>query len=463
MVTLIRFFVAAAPLLMLSACSEDDAPAQRAAPTETVAVLPECYAPQTLTAPTVDGHGCTWAHGALVLQEALERHTPFGEASFIATHNSYNASAYPQTVANRDPNQSLTLGDQLALDMRGLELDVHWFPHAPSGGNAALLCHGLPAAQLHGGCTPLDLTFADGLREIAAWAASPASRDAVLLLDIENHLAEAGLGSASPSEAAHLAAIAEIEDILGPLIFRPAQDGQCHSLPLDLSRAQVLAAGKKILLTSDCGTGAAWPGWVFDIGSVRRQKANDGFNAFPDCEADFFSAEDYSTRFTRVWHDSTRLSGVTSSGLQPIDAPTLTEMLKCGINMPSLDLLVANDARFAAAVWSWAPSQPKKSASPQCARLETDAHFHSAACGESAAYACRKADGSWAIATPPGAWAEGDAVCTAAFGAGARFEVPRSPASQARLTQQLIQSGQTRAWVRYDDAGGSGAWRSPSE
>lgn len=266
--------------LGITACGhEGPAVVADAATVDVAAPYADCYDPDQLTATSVDGHACTWLHEALSLQDRLDRERPLNRSLWLATHNSFNASVYPG-LSSSDPNQSLSLLDQLRLDMRGIELDVHWIPHAASGGYAPVLCHGLGAEMLHFGCTPLDRHLREGLAEVADFLARPENREVVLLLDIEDQLSDfvPPNGSAA-NPVAHDLAIAEIEQALGERIYRPTPDGACHPLPLELSKAQVLAAGKQVLLTSGCGAGAAWTSWVFDIGAVRKQKANDGFDA----------------------------------------------------------------------------------------------------------------------------------------------------------------------------------------
>ena len=74
----------------------------------------------------------SWTHRALGLQEALARDVGLRDAPWVGTHNSFNSRRRdgPDALA-ADSNQKLTLADQLRMDVRSLELDVHWFPVAP--------------------------------------------------------------------------------------------------------------------------------------------------------------------------------------------------------------------------------------------------------------------------------------------------------------------------------------------
>src|SRR4051794_37516564 len=75
-----------------------------------------------------------WTQRALALQYELGSDMPLRNAPWAGTHNSFNSSAeMGPTLSAMDSNQGLPLQDQLALGIRSLELDVHWFPSASAG------------------------------------------------------------------------------------------------------------------------------------------------------------------------------------------------------------------------------------------------------------------------------------------------------------------------------------------
>ena len=86
---------------------------------------------------------------------------PLYEAQFAGSHNSFNASSYLvplngkpvqyyPTLTNQDPNQVYSITDQLRMDIRGLEIDLHWVPsiygNASTGGYWVDVCHGQSTA-----------------------------------------------------------------------------------------------------------------------------------------------------------------------------------------------------------------------------------------------------------------------------------------------------------------------------
>lgn len=423
---------------------------------------PACYDPAATTAPTVAGHACTWWHQALSLQDRVDFNEPLQSTLWLATHNSANASVYPGPSSSGDPNQTLSITDQLRLDMRGLELDVHWYPHIASGGMAPVLCHALGASMNHTGCSSSDRHLREGLQEIANFLRTPGNEEVVLMVDIEDQLADFVFPNSSrDNPAAYAAAVAAIESELGTLVYRPTVGGGCQAMPLTLTKAQVLASGAQIILTAGCGTGAPWTDWVFNITSIRRQKANDGFDGPPACESPFFTAADYLTRWTRLWHDSTQLGARTNPALQPIDAPTLRDMLACGVHMPSIDLLRSDDARAEASIWSWAVGQPGRSTAAQCARLESDGRFHAVDCTAIAAYACRSASG-WQVTAANGPQSFGVSACATEY-PGSVFGVPSTGAQSQALMAARQAMGANTVWLHYRDNSGVGDWRVSGE
>lgn len=212
--------------------------------------------------PAIAAFEASWLARALALQRLLDLDVPLARALLPHTHNSANSSAYSPTVSNLDPNQVLTLTDQLRLGMRAIEIDVHWTPHPggdPAHGYRAVVqCHGepvaTPAGTIHAGCS-LDMLLVDLLGEVRVWLDQPANANEVLLLYLENALDD--------DPAAHAAAVAAIDLTLGDLVARPEPDAGCQPLPVARSKRQLLDAGTRVLITGNCGPGG-WTDRVFD-------------------------------------------------------------------------------------------------------------------------------------------------------------------------------------------------------
>lgn len=424
--------------------------------------LTDCYQPGLTTGTGFNDHPCSWVFQAGRLQTLLTRNLPLTQTTFPATHNSFNSTAYPGLSSTGDPNHNLTLAQQLSLGMEGLELDLHWIPHLLSGNFAPVVCHGLGASMAHFGCTPQDRHLREVLTEIAAALQMPENKGRVIMLDLEDSLADfRPPNGAEPSVAGHDQAAALFEQILGPLIYKPVQpevsipEG-CTTLGIKtLSKQDVLDAGKQIILVSGCGVGGQWKKWVFQFD--RKQKANDGFDA-KTCESDYFKPEDYATRFTRLWHDSTQLGAFTNSSLKAITAEDVRAMNLCGLHQASIDRLTLGDERLAANIWSWEAGFPKRVASRQCVYQGENGRWKTGDCLTRRAYACLIPGGEgWRIVPGEdrfkGEWQAGRSACKIE---GGIFGLPKSAKQNAQLNVALKKSSLKEVWLNWADGGDTG-------
>ena len=363
------------------------------------------------------------------------------DAPWVGTHNSFNSTAeMGQTISANDSNQRITIRDQLDQGIRSIELDLHYFPSAAGGGFTTVVCHARDSSEGNLGCT-VEKTFDQVLTDLAAWLAE--HPDQVLLLYLEDDM---------DTPPGYEDAGATLERRLGSAIHRPvpAADG-CQELPLELSRAQVRAAGKQIVAVSDCGTAASWRGAVFTWDN-HLETGIDSFSEFPECGADF-TREEYDSALVRYYEDSTALSeAIGDPG--SIDATTAAQLARCGVELVGFDQLEAADPRLAATVWSWAPGEPAKgSCSEQ--RVGENVPFgrwRSTRCKGRRPAACRKPNGRWKL-TAAVELAESAERCARG---GAEFAVPRTG-----YEAQLLRLAMERAGVRGARLGQlreGGAW-----
>ena len=393
----------------------------------------------------------SWLGRALELQHHLGDTLPLRDAMWVGTHNSFNTvSNVPPSLSNLDSNQRVSLVDQLRLGVRGIEVDVHWMPSIWAGGaNAPVVCHGQPPSNLNFGCSDERLLDAE-LAPVGAWLRQSANRTDVVLLYIEDNIDDpAGFASAAQM----------ISATIGDLVYTPPSDAAgCPLLPLDLHRADVLAAGKQVVIMSGCGpAGAATGAWrstVFDD-SIRAEDGNPQFAGFPACTSPSVSAAAYGTKLVRFFEDSTLVSAAVGLGPGPrLTVDEITDMVRCGVNLFGLDQLEPSDPRLDAMVWSWATNEPATSVDGTCALLGSNGRFSAAPCGsQSLPFACHAPDGTWSISVTSGT---GDSAASLACAAsGAQFAVPGSGAHQQRLVDAMDAAGIGRVWVAYRVEAGS--------
>ncbi len=366
----------------------------------------------------------------LAFQSQLGDVLPLRDATFAGTHNSFNETVEAPTVSHTDSNQQLTLTDQLRLGMRSLELDVHWVPSARAGGAfAPVLCHATGPV----GCSSERL-LADRLPEITRWLDD--NPRAVILLYLEDQIDD---------PAGYEASAKVVREALGKRLYTPSTPG-CANLPLDLTRDQVRAAGRQVIVVGDCGTGAwqgvshAWPD------SVRFESGPDGYQDYPACGG--AKAIEARAKIVRYFEDSTFLTAATEAG-SPRD-PGLTparvrQMDRCGTNLLGFDQLVPGDLRLPSLAWSWVDGPPT-AGDPTCTVRRADDRWESRSCRTRNRPSCRRADGTWFVLAKA---TERNPAGKACRRAGGLFRSPRT-AFQNQLLSDAARAAET--WIAYRPA-----------
>jgi len=375
-----------------------------------------------------------WTDRALALQERLAGDVPLRDVPWVSTHNSYNSTAeMGTTLSALDPNQRLTLVEQLDAGVRHLEIDAHpaLAPLPELGLAAPQSCHTI--------CT-LERPLSDVLSRVAAWSRS--RPDSVLLLYLETHLD----GAAGPR--GYDAAAGVVAATLGDLVYRPPSAGaRCDPLPRELTREQVLAAGRRVVLFGPCGQGAAWPSWSFDEADRTTAPDNAAFRPAPDCGPDFTRAQ-YDAFPVRYYEDRTAIGALTGTGHTPIGPELVRAMQRCGVDIIGFDHLLRDDPRRDALVWSWAPGEPRTDGG-SCAVQRADGRWAVRDCGIRRRVACRTADGDWTV--PAGRLPRG--VAQRACPPGAIHAVPRTAREGGLLQDAQATAGADEVWLAHERRG----------
>jgi len=403
-----------------------------------------------------------WAQRALDLQYELASDVGFRNAPWVGTHNSFNSTKQAGvTLSARDANQQITNVKQLEAGVRSLELDVHRSPDVAGTDGPIRVCHGRGADQAHFGCTTEKL-LAPTLAEISEWLASPDGEGQVLLLYLEDHMGDA---------AGYDAAARIVEAKLGDVVFKPPP-GDCSEVPQDLTRDAVRAAGKQVVIVSDCGPGTGWAEVAFNWDSHVESRPV-GYEDYPDCGPDFDRAK-YNSVVVRYFEDSTALSNVVGppTGVATADdgitPPTAAAMARCGVDLVGLDQVTGPaDPRFEGLVWSWQVNRPKpgRKGERDCAvQRQGVAVAQTLGGGERSAWfdqrcrrlhrpACQSADGAWTILPQRLRQRRADAACERG---GLALGTPRTGYESQLLGEALTAAGTRQAWLGYGRTGA--AW-----
>jgi hypothetical protein len=425
---------------------------------------PEACTPvdgRTISEAQVQNYESGWVHRALSLQRGLDAAAPLAEEQLPHTHNSFNSSSYTlgstsyyPTLTNQDPNQVYSLTDQLRMDVRAIEIDVHWWPspygNARTGGKWVTMCHG-DSSQVQGvhvGCT-WDRPFQDGLAELKAWLV--AHPDQFILLYLENQLDDRN----GPNPQAHAIAAQLIAEGLGSLVYQPPAGQPCASMPTNESRTEMANADgghHQVLIVGNCGPGA-WGSWVHEREPHWDEHGDPSTYNDAACTADKKERAADPALFRREFEDSTWLTATLGDGSNHLSTPaTVAEMVRCGVNIMGLDQLTPQDPRLAALVWSWAENEPAAGAGT-CADQGSDGRFHAGDCSDSHRFACVDGAGAWHVTAATGRWNMGNTLCGAQF-RGSHFGVPPN----GLRNQQIVDakgSSSTPVWLNYASINGT--------
>jgi hypothetical protein len=376
----------------------------------------------------------TWLHRAAAFQYRLAHGLPLLRAQWLGTHNSFNSTSDPPTLSHSDSNQQLSLSQQLDVDMRALELDVHYIR------NAVVVCHGRGPDEAHLGCTT-ERTFAEVLPEIRDWLKAHPSQ--VLLLYLEDELgADAGY-----AETIHV-----LDDVLGSAIYRPSPSEMtakgCANMPLGISRDDVRARGAQVVLVGNCRSGWATDVYGWDDVHVESGSTPD-YKPFPGCDATYARGV-YDSKLVRYFEDSTFVSAATDPGQTPAqhDANALSpervaSMTRCGVGLFGFDQLLPHDGRIGATIWSWAKGEPSSSGGSCGLQRASDGRWVTRPCRARRRAVCRSAAGL-TLTTRAVPYAAARGACRST---GAAFDLPRTGYESSLLRQT---AGAEGVWLRYE-------------
>ncbi len=381
----------------------------------------------TASADRIDDFNNSWAGKALARQRLLDQSAPMIDNNILGSHNSYNAQVYRDLDSYLDPQQKHSIYDQLRLGARFIELDAHWTAHTHGWpwqwGDDLLLCHsgiGASMGSWHLGCSLTDRFVKDGLQEVRAWLDRAENRNEVVILYIEDH-----------TDGRHAQLLNILNDKLGGKIYA---SGGCRSIPDTLTKAQVLQAGKQVVLWKDggCSGHAGLAALAFTgLGNINR-----------------------------IWEDRTAIgtvSGFFNGAVNHLGAADIAQAFREGGNIVNLDNLTHDDGRLAAAVWSWDVNEPNNHGGNQhCAVQWGNGRWDDANCANVHAYACRQAGtGNWYVTQQRGSWQGGAAAC-AAVGNGYVFAVPTNSLDNQRL--KAAKGPETHVWLNHNDLAVEGQW-----
>ena len=380
----------------------------------------------------------SWTWKALKHQRRLEQNIPLSQASMLGSHNTYNSEEYTGFSSYLDPQHKHTIYDQLRLGISFIELDAHWTSHSydlPEIKEDILLCHsgiGAEFVNWHVGCSLKDRRFTSGLREIRNWLSDPDNGDEVVIMYIEDY-----------TDGHHRELYDKLTSVIGPYIYH---SGGCGPIPDTLTKADVLKAGKQIIIRKDDPQDRNEPDGCSDHSGL----ANMVYTSMGNV--------------SRTWEDGTGLADIISAAggdvKEDINATDIINDQLNGKNLINLDNITYNDGRLSAAVWSWNQGEPNSASDAEdCAMMRSDGRWNDRNCAHTLKYACQhQTTGEWRVTAAQGPWEQSlaEQFCDDEFGAEFDFDVPMSSPENHALNQ--AKEAQDIVWLDYNDQENEKLW-----
>lgn len=174
------------------------------------------------------------------------------------------------------------------------------------------------------------------------------------------------------------------------------------------------------------------------------------FSGYPDCsKSTIFKNDTKHESLWRIFEDRTILSSVIHPR-KNLEANDMRELIRCGINWPTMDMLSLDDLRLRAAIWSWAPGYPKAN-NGNCTIYKFGTGIQNVSCNETVpGFACQNENTHEIKAvTSAGTWINGDAMCQAIAGPDWHFVVPVNGAQMEALKNSMTLTAMQEIWLNY--------------
>lgn len=386
----------------------------------------------------------SWAVQAINLQNRISQHAPFRLAEFPATHNSFNAQAYSNGFSYPDPNHIPSMLNQLRMGKRMINMDLHWDIHYNSATRLittdVVLCHD---SSEFGFCSMWDRTFREGLAEVRGWLEK---NDEVIILKLQDEL-----------DGHYNEAYDAINIEMGDLVFKP--ESPCSTFDMEVSKAEILATGKKIIITgakpSTCNK--SWGDFVFWDEGMFSGVNHETFEPYPICNN---AAEAIQQKIYGATNDGTQVAQIILQ-TNEMTVEQVSALTHCGVTAISYEPLRWWDERLVAQIWSWETDKPSKNdTSRNCAIQEPSGRFSDKNCNETYSFACQHPlNRDWKITNSAAPWSDGELACENEFSdEGYTFSTPVNGYENAQLNDVKFALAVDSIWLNYTDTLTEGNW-----
>jgi len=392
----------------------------------------------------------------LNIQNTVDYTVPLPRTTWPGAHNGHSNREWGYTLPGIQ-NQAYKPSVLFQKGIRQMEIDIHpALSFSTAKYKHPALCHS-PGKE-DSFCTTLDRHLTSGLDDIINYIKS--NQDAVLLIEIEMYKSNYNSAASLYKDTSDI-----LESKLKPYIFRPANYGftgsdnnngdSCVKLPLDITKQDVLDAGKNIIFVSGCGD-ADQQGlgnflWDSNLKTTISSTKND-------CDGELVNNQD--DYFNGAWDGDTNGNGKDAW----LVGSKLVKMMKCGYNIIEAANIATDEGPSTSDFnWMWKTGEPNNYNNQDCAISGSSGKWSDKRCGDDYDYACSTSDGkNWKVAqfsNRRGDWERGDLVCNGTFGDSYSFAAPANAYENEKLNQAKLDAGVRKVWVRFNDKNLEGFWQ----
>ena len=424
-------------------------------------------------------------------QNYMDYDVPLSQATWIGTHNSYNASKRGYYLVN----QKHGMITQLDYGFRVLNYDLY------DDAGKIRLCHGVCLSEASSVAdlgidtvdsvldefgdwagVNVDIDFgninfkedklSDTLEELADWLDD--HPDEMILIIIEDGLSSTG----EHNDAADI-----IRNKLDEYLYTPEFDtgdnnNDCRYLPVStLTKRDIINSGKQVVMTTAAGCNAEgdWRNVVWELKNTayladEYLKEDDmresdslsmvyedrsAWGAMLHCPGDvvidiltdaFESPESFfgflGDVVTGGVDEQAREDAEACIDKWTLSGPELKASIVRGAGIIGMDFGL-EEVRHEGAIWSWREDEPSGGDGKNCA-VHYDRKWETDYCDvNNTAFACQTIDGEWKVVSGSGNFSDGPSICEAE---GYYFSAPVNAGENKKLEDVIIETGE-----RYND------------
>lgn len=403
---------------------------------------------------------------ALGLQRRLGRSQPFNHVAWLGAHNTYNTAQESLGSGLAGWQHSFSITDMLRMGVRSIDMDVH-----ADATSRIQVCHSASRP-----CPIGSRPLAYALREVRDWLVS--NPNELLFINVQREWDD------SRTQEVALTFYNELTD---EFLSRQELNQLRGNSTLFPSVDRIRAFGRQVLILGGNipmpGGGwpqgealsvdwqSSWPWWT-DNGQASIKNFWTSYEERQACEWKVLDSGSgwYGSNQPLPAHptDNRFYSFVGDSSQEPVFWSTSPEHVRraqeCNVGVV-LDPIGQSgfgpyrdfQELMKASLWSWDDGQPDNFNDEDCAELRSNGRWNDARCDQQKRFACHKLDSplDWRLSATAGTWSQNTGRCPSGY----VFSVPRNGAQNAALTRALVASGQTTAWLAYNDRLVEGDWR----